>query len=77
MEGDAAYFRRRADEEYAAAMKATHPKAREAHTKLAITYSELAHSITKHETAWGIGESDDPLTLHPWPLTGSEARAVS
>jgi hypothetical protein len=62
MEGDAAYFGRRAREEYAAAMRATHPNVRQTHVELAKRYSILAHAIEGHEIAWGIGSSDDPLS---------------
>jgi hypothetical protein len=49
MEGDAAYFARRAREERIAAMKAAHPNAREAHLDMARRYHELASAIASHE----------------------------
>jgi len=45
MEGDRAYFRRRASDERAAALKAAHQKAREAHIQLAGRYDDLANAI--------------------------------
>jgi hypothetical protein len=45
MEGDAAYFGRRAQEERVAAMKAAHPAARRAHLDMARRYSDLATAI--------------------------------
>jgi len=47
MEGDAAYFSRRASEERTAAMKAAHPNARQAHIDMAGRYDDLARSITE------------------------------
>lgn len=60
MEGDAAFCARRASEERAAAMKAAHPMARQAHMEMAQRYDDLAHSITAREKHFGIGldESD-------------------
>lgn len=54
MEGDATYFSRRASDERAAAMKAAHPKARQAHLDLAHRYDDLAHSITAREKHLGL-----------------------
>ena len=48
MEGDHAYFCRRAQEERQAAMKAPHPAAREAHIELAERYNEMAAAIGAH-----------------------------
>lgn len=42
-------------------MKASHPSAREAHGVIADRYTEFANAIERHEFAWGIGETDDPL----------------
>jgi hypothetical protein len=42
MEEDALYFERRATEELVAAAKAQHPRAREAHLKMARCYQDLA-----------------------------------
>jgi Rieske Fe-S protein len=60
MEGDAAYRTRRAPEEKAAARKATHPKAREAHLELAQRFDELARSITSSEKSLGLDLVLDP-----------------
>jgi hypothetical protein len=49
MEGDAAYFSRRAQEERRAAMKAPHPHAREAHLELAERYRQLAVAIDAND----------------------------
>jgi len=49
MEGDAAYFSRRAQEERLAAMKAPHPHAREAHLELANRYTQLAVAIEAND----------------------------
>lgn len=59
MEGDAAFCRRRASEEKAAAMKAAHPKARQAHLEMAARYEELAVSITARDRYFGL-DLDDP-----------------
>ena len=49
MEGDATYFRRRADQERAAAQRAASEPAREAHLEMAGRYEELAASIGLHD----------------------------
>lgn len=49
MEGDAAYFARRASQEREAALKAAHPSARQAHLELAGRYDDLAHAIVARE----------------------------
>jgi hypothetical protein len=49
MEGDAAYFSRRAIEQSEAAANAEHPKAREAHLELAARYAELAEAIAAND----------------------------
>ncbi len=54
MVGDAGYFARRASEEKAAAMKAIHPSARQAHLEIAERFQELARSISDHERALGL-----------------------
>jgi hypothetical protein len=54
MEGDAAYFTRRANEERESAMKAAHPNARRAHLTMAGRYSDLAHSMIAEEQSWGL-----------------------
>lgn len=54
MEGDLAYFRRRANEERLAAMKAACPEARRSHLELAERYGDLAdgiHSTDRLRTA--------------------------
>ena len=48
-ESDASYFRRRAEEERAAADKATSGEARHAHLEMAERYDELARSIEDQE----------------------------
>jgi hypothetical protein len=42
MEGNSTYYRRRAQEERAAAMKSAHPTARQSHLAMAARYDELA-----------------------------------
>lgn len=54
MEGDAIYFGRRASQEREAALKAAHPKARQAHLDLAARYEDLAHSIIAREKHLGL-----------------------
>lgn len=49
MEGDAAYFSRRANEERVAAMKAAHPRARQSHLVMAERYDEFAGAIASHQ----------------------------
>jgi len=49
MEGDAAYFARRAEQQREAALKAVHPAARTAHIELANRYEELALAIGSHD----------------------------
>ncbi len=49
IEGDGAYFGRRANEERVAAMKAPHPKARKAHLEMAGRYDDLATAIVVRE----------------------------
>jgi hypothetical protein len=46
MDEDAFYFERRLTEEYLAAAKAQHPKARDAHLKMARYYQDLASTGT-------------------------------
>ena len=53
MEGDSVYFSRRANEERIAAMKASHPAARQAHLDLANRYDELSAAIGSHERIGG------------------------
>ena len=53
MEGDHLYFRRRAQEERVAAMKAPHPTARQAHLDMADRYDELASAIAGHLGRFG------------------------
>jgi len=48
-ESDASYFRRRAEEERAAAGKAASDEARQAHLEMAERYDELATSIDNRE----------------------------
>jgi hypothetical protein len=45
------YFRKRANEERVAAMKAAHPKAREAHVEMARLYDEKLAAIAAGEQA--------------------------
>jgi hypothetical protein len=47
MEADLNYFRRRAQEEREAAMRAPHPAARQSHIELAERYDELAKAIAE------------------------------
>jgi hypothetical protein len=48
MEADFTYFRRRAQQEREAAMKAPHPGARQAHVEMAERYDEFASAIAAH-----------------------------
>ena len=58
MEGDTAYFRRRAADERAAAMKAAHPKARDAHLEFASRYDDLANAIEGRERYLGLNQTN-------------------
>jgi len=58
MEGDTVYFRQRASDERAAAMKASHPGARDAHLQLAGRYDELANASERRERYVGIDQED-------------------
>jgi hypothetical protein len=49
MEGDSNYFIRRANEERIAAMKAAHPRARNAHLEMAERYAQLARSLATYQ----------------------------
>jgi hypothetical protein len=49
MDGDAIYFGRRAREEREAALKCSHPRARQSHLDLAERYDELASAIRAHQ----------------------------
>ena len=59
MEGDTAYFRRRASDERSAAMKAPHQRAREAHLELAGRYDDLANAIEGRARYLGIAQKDE------------------
>ena len=59
MEGDTAYFRRRASDERAAGMKASHPRARKSHLELAGRYDDLANAIEGRERYLGSGQKDE------------------
>jgi hypothetical protein len=54
MEGDRAYFGRRAIEERIAAMKSAHPNVRKTHLDMAARYEELAQAISAREKALGL-----------------------
>lgn len=54
-QSDAEYFNRRADEERAAAERATHPSARQSHIDLADRFAEAARAIAEVST---LGEAD-------------------
>ena len=56
MERDAEYFRRRANEERVAAMKAAHSNVREAHVEMARLYDEKLAAIAA-------GQQEVPLDL--------------
>ena len=49
MGSDINYYRRRADEERAAAMQAVHPQARRSHQGMAERYEDLANGICQGE----------------------------
>ena len=53
MEADFTYFRRRAQEEREAAIKAPHPAARHAHIEMAERYDEFANAIAAHHEMLG------------------------
>ena len=57
-QSDSDYFRRRADEEMAAAERASDPRARQIHIDLAERYADAARALD------GTAESGDP---HPAP----------
>jgi hypothetical protein len=57
MEGDRAYFIRRAAEERAAAVSATHPDARRSHFEMADRYDDLAMNIGDDQP----GSLDSPV----------------
>lgn len=59
VESDVAYFRRRACDERAAAMRAEHPQARMAHLELAARYQELSDAIVARERHLGLDTSDE------------------
>lgn len=59
MEGDASYFARRAKEEREAAMKAAHPKAREAHLDMAHRYDDLADAIVSRDPGLGLQKVEE------------------
>ena len=50
METDARYFRRRAREEFFAAIRAHHHKARRAHLDMAARYEDLVRELERLET---------------------------
>jgi hypothetical protein len=54
MESDAAYFRRRASEEYVACASAAHSAARRSHLELGRRYEDLAWAIDAQEHRLGI-----------------------
>ena len=54
MEGDVEYLRRRAQQEKEAAMKARHPKAREAHLEMARRFEEFASAATVRDKHLGL-----------------------
>jgi hypothetical protein len=65
MNGDVSYLIRRASEERAAAMRARHPNARQAHRQLATRYQEMADAIVARQQFLGIrneGDAAGPLT---------------
>lgn len=49
MEGDVAYLCRRAQQEREAAMKAAHPKAREAHLEMAARFDDFAQAAMRRD----------------------------
>jgi len=55
MESDRAYFMRRAAEERAAAVSASHPGARRSHIEMADRYDELATAMGDYE---GVAAAD-------------------
>ena len=61
MEGDLAYFRKRASEERTAALAAHCPHARRAHHIMAERYEDLVRAMAVAEQRSGVGGADDPL----------------
>ena len=70
---DSAYFRRRADEEQAAAERATDPRARQSHIDLAERYAETARAL---EGAAKANEAAEPAPSAPIPLLQPEFRIL-
>ena len=64
MQSDAAYFRRRAQEEIDAAMAAKSISARKAHLELAQRYGEFAEAIERQEreSSFTQGHAEDAFT---------------
>jgi hypothetical protein len=63
---DSAYFLRRADEERAAAERATDPRARQSHIDLAQRYAEAARAVaaaTQREAVDAVPASPAPAAL--------------
>jgi hypothetical protein len=63
MESDAIYFARRAAQERAAAIKARHPGARQAHLDIADRYDDLIAAISAHERTHGLNGSGRRLEI--------------
>lgn len=49
MANDLSYFQRRASQEKAAALRATHPRARQAHLEMAKRYEGLIRGLARNE----------------------------
>lgn len=58
MEADLVYFSRRAAEEKAAASRADHPNARQAHLDLAGRYEDLANALAQSHRQSSVGVSN-------------------
>lgn len=59
MESDFSYFRRRATEEKAAALKAFHWQARQSHLEMAERYDDLASAIAARHPHLGLAPVDE------------------
>ena len=75
MESDASYFRRRADEEFAAAGSAALPQVRAVHFEMGERYAQLAAAI--EEATDKLGSLPDPVlgVSATWGAIGSAANA--
>ena len=71
---DCAYFLRRADEERAAAERATDPRARQSHLDLAERYADAARAVAATTRLKGV--EAEPAPIAPAPLLQPEFRIL-